>query len=46
MGETLLTPDILMKGVIASYLASTQGVEIIYNYISSSFRDYPQLSDE
>jgi tripartite-type tricarboxylate transporter receptor subunit TctC len=29
-------PDIMMKGVVASYLASPQGMEMIHNYISSS----------
>jgi len=30
-----MAPDILMKGVVASYLASPQGIEMIHNYISS-----------
>jgi hypothetical protein len=30
-----MKPDILMKGVVASYLASPQGMEMIHNYISS-----------
>ena len=29
-------PDILMKGVVASYLASPMGMEMIHNYISSA----------
>jgi hypothetical protein len=38
-------PDILMKGVVASYLASPPGMEMIHNYISSedghtAIRDY------
>jgi hypothetical protein len=30
-----MAPDFMMKGVVASYLASTQGIEMIHNYISS-----------
>jgi len=30
-----VNPDILMKGVVASYLKSPQGMEMIHNYISS-----------
>ena len=40
-----MAPDILMKGVVAKYLASPQGMEMIHNYISSkeghaAIRDY------
>lgn len=44
-GGTLMAPDFMMKGVVASYLASNQGIEMIHNYISStegqtSIREY------
>jgi hypothetical protein len=40
-----MTPDILMNGVVASYLSSPQGIEMIHNYLSSKeghalIRDY------
>ena len=31
-----LTPNILVKGVVASFLSSPQGMEMIHNYISSN----------
>jgi len=31
-----MTPDILMKGVVASYLATPQGMEMVHNHISSN----------
>jgi len=44
-GETPMVPDIMMKGLVASYLASPQGMDMIHNYISSaegkeSIREY------
>jgi hypothetical protein len=30
-----MSPDILMKGVVAAYLASPQGIEMIRNFIAS-----------
>jgi hypothetical protein len=40
-----MAPDIMIKGLVASYLASPQGMEMIHNYISSaegqaSIREY------
>lgn len=40
-----MAPVFMMKGVVASYLASTRGIEMIQNYISStdgqtSIREY------
>ena len=35
-GETHMVPDIMIKGLVASYLTSPQGMEMIHNYISSS----------
>ena len=44
-GEISMVPDIMMKGLVASYLASPSGMEMIHNYISSaegqvSIREY------
>ncbi|MCK9578898.1 MAG: hypothetical protein M0Q92_00420 [Methanoregula sp.] len=30
-----MAPDFMMKGVVASYLASPQGMEMIQNFLSS-----------
>jgi hypothetical protein len=30
-----MVPDIMMKGLVASYLASSQGMDMIHNYIQS-----------
>ncbi|MFA5413861.1 MAG: hypothetical protein WC295_00080 [Methanoregula sp.] len=40
-----MSPDIFMKGVVALYWASTQGMDMSHNYISSNkgqaaIRDY------
>lgn len=40
-----MVPDIMIKGLFASYLATSQGREMIHNYISSaegqaSIREY------
>ncbi|MFA6225157.1 MAG: hypothetical protein WC620_03010 [Methanoregula sp.] len=40
-----MVPDIMIKGLVASYLASPHGMEMIHNYISSaegqaSIREY------
>jgi hypothetical protein len=31
-----MVPDIMIKGLVASYLASPQGMDMIHNYISSA----------
>ena len=31
-----MVPDIMIKGLVASYLTSPQGMEMIHTYISSS----------